>query len=95
MSEIPSFIGVEDAFEINYLGTKENKPQLTLKAVRAFENDKLDALFGLICMLGSSTSLVFCNHREAVDRDKGLAGKEWHCSRYVHGVWSKKTVKGL
>ena len=85
MGEIPAFTGVEDAFEINYLTTKENKPQLTLKAVRAFENDKLDALFGLICMLGGSTSLVFCNHREAVDRIGELLKKNGIVHDIFHG----------
>ncbi len=85
MDEIPTFTGVEDAFEINYLTAKENKPQLTLKAVRAFENDKLDALFGLICMLGDSTSLVFCNHREAVDRISELLKKNGIIHDIFHG----------
>lgn len=41
---------------------------LKLKAVRAAGNDKLDLLFRLLCSFAGETALVFCNHREAVER---------------------------
>jgi superfamily II DNA/RNA helicase len=36
--------------------------------VNALGKDKLDALFTLICKIGTQPTLVFCNHRDAVDR---------------------------
>lgn len=44
------------------------KEGLSLKAVRAVGNDKLDLLFRLLCSFAGDTALVFCNHREAVER---------------------------
>ncbi|NVO19320.1 MAG: DEAD/DEAH box helicase [Bacteroidetes bacterium] len=79
---IPDFAGVTSPIRINFLS--ETQPAgLKLKAVVSEGRDKLDALFSLICKLGHSTTLVFCNHREAVERiselldDKGL----------VHGIY--------
>ena len=65
--EIPEFSGVKDPVTLNYL-TSENRPNIVIKAVRAKGNDKLDTLIQLICYLGKEPTLVFCNHREAVDR---------------------------
>jgi len=79
---IPDFTGVNDPVKLNFLS--DAPPQgLKLKAVVSDGRDKLDALFSLICKLENKTTLIFCNHREAVERisellwDKGL----------VHGVY--------
>ena len=46
--------------------------------------DKIDTLYNLLCTLGSSSSIVFCNHRDAVDRvhklleDKKLSAERFH-----------------
>jgi ATP-independent RNA helicase DbpA len=46
-------------------------------------NDKLEALFRLLCRIGSEATLVFCNHREAVERiSELLAG-----NGLVHDVY--------
>ena len=85
IKEIPDFTGVKDPIELNYLSNTPTKPQgLKLKIVKAEGTDKLDALFSLICKLGNTASLIFCNHREAVERisgllwDKGLAHGIFH-----------------
>ena len=72
MQQIPDFTGVSEPTVIDFLANKTNKPDLQLKAVMAEAADKLDALFALICKIGSKATLVFCNHREAVDRISDL-----------------------
>jgi len=85
MKEIPSFTGVTNPIELNFLNITPTKPDgLKLKIVKAEGKDKLDTLFSLICKLGNKASLIFCNHREAVERisallwDKGLAHGIFH-----------------
>jgi len=85
MTEIPDFAGLTDAVELNYLSNTPTKAEgLKLKVVRADKRDKSDALFSLICKLGNKATLVFCNHREAVDRisslltEKGLFHGTFH-----------------
>lgn len=68
MDEIPSFTGVQNPVELNYLNKEENLPDLTYKAVMCGAEDKLETLFSLICMIGNRSTLVFCNHRDAVGR---------------------------
>tara|TARA_R110001583_G_scaffold8075_4_gene39415 strand:- start:10483 stop:11805 length:1323 start_codon:yes stop_codon:yes gene_type:complete len=68
---IPEFTGVKNPFEINYL-VDTPKESLVEKIIRADGKDKLTALFNLICHNGNEATLVFCNHRDTVDRISDL-----------------------
>ena len=68
MRDIPSFTGVKEPVEIDFLKDANTLPALQLKAVKSAAADKLETLFSLICKIGSKPTLVFCNHRDAVDR---------------------------
>lgn len=68
MKEIPSFTGVKNPTEIDFLSDANTAPDLKIKAVVSAATDKLETLFALICKIGSKPTLVFCNHRDAVDR---------------------------
>jgi len=83
MEEIPAFTGVKKPAEINFLSKTPTKSAgLKLKLVKG--KDKLDVLFALICKHGEKATLVFCNHRDAVERisqllrDKGLSHDIFH-----------------
>ncbi|SDE29537.1 ATP-independent RNA helicase DbpA [Mucilaginibacter pineti] len=84
MQEIPSFTGIVRPTQLDYLTNAVSKPDIKQKAVIAEAADKLDALFALICKIGDKATLVFCNHREAVDRisdllyDRGLPHDIFH-----------------
>jgi len=65
---IPSFTGIVEPTYVNYLTTQAVPPKLTIKAVRSNAQDKFDALLKLIGSKAHQSILVFCNHREAVDR---------------------------
>ncbi|HUH32795.1 MAG TPA: DEAD/DEAH box helicase, partial [Daejeonella sp.] len=68
MNEVPSFTGVKNPVEIDFLSDANTAPDLEIKAVVSPAADKLETLFALICKIGSKPTLVFCNHRDAVDR---------------------------
>ncbi|NCD68829.1 DEAD/DEAH box helicase [Mucilaginibacter agri] len=72
MDEIPSFTGINKPIKLDYLGNAAAVPNLKQKAVVADPADKLEALFALICKVSDKPTLVFCNHREAVDRISDL-----------------------
>ena len=82
--EIPEFSGIKDPVTLNFL-SEENRPNILLKAVRAKEKDKLDTLIRLICTLGNEPTLVFCNHREAVDRIDELLAADGVAHDTFHG----------
>jgi ATP-independent RNA helicase DbpA len=84
MQEIPDFTGITKPIELDYLTNAASTPDIKQKAVIAEAADKLDALFALICKIGDEATLVFCNHREAVERisdllyDRGLPHDIFH-----------------
>lgn len=72
MDDIPEFTGVKNAVGINFLKDVKVVPDLKLKKIMTTAEDKLDILFELICKIGNKTTLIFCNHRETVDRISDL-----------------------
>jgi len=85
MKEIPGFTGVTDAVELDFLNNKANAPDIELKAVIADAADKLDTLFSLICKIGNKATLIFCNHREAVERISDLLWNRGVVHDIFHG----------
>ena len=82
--EIPEFSGIINPVTLNFL-SEENRPNILVKAVRAKVKDKLDALIRLVCKLGNEPTLVFCNHREAVERIDELLSAEGIIHDTFHG----------
>lgn len=86
LKEMPDFTGVENLQQLNYLHTKkEDNSALKLKYLRAADTDKLELLFKLICTLNNKPALVFCNHREAVERIGALLAEKGLPHGLFHG----------
>ncbi|HEY6504609.1 MAG TPA: DEAD/DEAH box helicase, partial [Chitinophagaceae bacterium] len=66
--EIPGFIGMADPVKLDFLNDTEGETGLTVKTLLSDGKDKLETLFRLICMLGNRSTIIFCNHRESVER---------------------------
>jgi superfamily II DNA/RNA helicase len=84
MDEIPKFTGLKNDKTIDFLKLSEVKPDIQLRKVMTISEEKLDTLFNLICKIGNKRTLIFCNHREAVDRisellrEKGIDRETFH-----------------
>lgn len=84
MEEIPAFVKLNKPVAIDFSKNIQIKPDLKLKKITSPAADKLDALFKLLSKIGSKNTLVFCNHRETVDRisdllfENGLAHDVFH-----------------
>ncbi|GAC1310716.1 MAG: DEAD/DEAH box helicase [Mucilaginibacter sp.] len=85
MQEIPGFTGIRNPAEVDFLENAVNAPDIKLKAVISPAADKLDTLFSLICTIGDKATLVFCNHREAVDRISDLLWNRGIVHDVFHG----------
>ncbi len=85
LKEIPPFIKLHKPIELNFTKSAghQTNAALQIKEVRAVGIDKLSALLLLIGKLGSQSKIVFCNHRDAVERISELLN-----SRNVeHGIY--------
>ncbi len=81
--EIPDYIGLNNPVTINYL-SETKTGALAYQLIKSADKDKLDALFSFLCFTGARSSIIFCNHRESVERvseflwDKGLVNVFYH-----------------
>jgi len=83
--EIPGFIGAGDAVKLNLLPEDaEPSEALAIQTVNSPDKDKINTLFNLLCYVGARSSIIFCNHRESVERvskalaDKGITNTFYH-----------------
>jgi len=84
MEEIPTFTRIKSPLVLDFLSNRSPvTADIRVKYLKSDDADKLKILFGLLCKLQNKSALVFCNHREAVERislllqDRGL----------IHGIF--------
>ena len=82
--EIPQFTGLNRTIKLDFLTNDVEESRLRLMKVVSPAKDNIETLYKLLCTLGSSSSIVFCNHRDAVDRvsalltEKGVSNERFH-----------------
>ena len=86
--EIPEFTGLNRAERLDFLdGGEELGTRLQLFKVVSPVKDKLETLYRLLCCLGKDQTIVFCNHRESVDRvGKYLRSMKMLCEVFHGGM---------
>ena len=89
--EIPDFIGATDAETLNFLPEGDAPSEaLALQSVFSPEKDKIQTLFRLLCFLGNRSSIIFCNHREAVERTSELLADKGIINTFYHGAMEQR-----
>jgi ATP-independent RNA helicase DbpA len=89
--EVPAFVGLTDPVKLSFLNEGESVAErLEIKMVRSAEKDKINTLFKLICFLGSRPTIVFCNHREAVERTSMLLKEKGIVNMFYHGAMEQR-----
>lgn len=69
LKEVPDFVGIKHKKVLNYTTDHHQlKSSLIIKAVRVEGDDKLEALMLLLGGIDAKSTIVFCNHRDAVNR---------------------------
>jgi superfamily II DNA/RNA helicase len=84
-TEIPAFVGLHQAQTLNFL-TGEKVERLALMQVHSPDADKLDTLFRLLCWIGSRSAVVFCNHRDSIERVSDFLKEKSIVNVFYHGA---------
>ncbi len=85
--EIPDFIALANATRLNFLPLeKDTSNKLIVQKVFSDDSDKIDILVKLICYLGNRPIIVFCNHRESVNRTSDLLKQKGIINEFYHGA---------
>lgn len=84
--ELQDFVGLQEPQTLDFLPT-ESLPieKLAVKSVLSPDRDKADTLFTLLCYLGNRPSIIFCNHRDAVERTSKLLAEKSILNTFYHG----------
>jgi len=70
---------------LDFVAKHDTAPRLRLAKVLAPDPDKLATLFKLVCKLGTPPTLVFLNHREAVERVSEFLASRGVVNAAFHG----------
>lgn len=84
--DIPGFIGIKDPVKLEFLQDASEDTGLTIKVLKSDGKDKLETLFRLICMLGNRSTIIFCNHRESVERTSAFLKEKDIVNVFYHGA---------
>lgn len=81
LAVLPDFLPFTKPKTLNYLHT-ENVSKLKLRVVHTKSTEKVETLMRLVAGFNQEVCLVFCNHREAVERISALFKKH----QFEHGI---------
>ena len=81
---VADFVGLTSPVRLNFLSGATDL-DLEIKQLVSDDKDKLDTLFQLICYIGNKPTIVFCNHREAVERTSNSLKSKGIVNEFYHG----------
>lgn len=89
--EVPDFVRMKAPVKLNFInGAAEEQERLTVKTVMSDGRDKLETLFRLICMIGNRSTIIFCNHRESVERTSEFLAARGIINEFYHGAMEQQ-----
>ncbi len=88
---IPSFLVMNEPAKINFInGENGGEAKTVIQTILSPDKDKVDTLFNLICMTGGRSSIVFCNHRESVERTSKMLSEKGISNEFYHGAMEQQ-----
>ncbi len=83
---IPDFVQMKNPVTLNELtSTGIAADVLRINTIFSANKDKLDTLLQLVCYTGNTSTIVFCNHRDAVERVSGYLKDQGIVNVFYHG----------
>ena len=84
---------MDEPVTLNFLSAANEDTGLTVKTLLSDGKDKLETLFRLLCMLGNRSAIVFCNHRESVERTSKFLKEKDIINEFYHGAMEKRNYQ--
>jgi len=95
--EIPQFTGMNRTIKLCFLNENELiSERIHIYKVLSPMKNKIETLYKLLCTLGNQSTLVFCNHRESVERvGKYLQSQKLPCGIFHGGMEQEDRERSL
>lgn len=82
---IPDFVGFDKYKELDFINQSQTNENVVLKRVISPDKDKLETLDHLLRNIGNKSTLVFCNHRESLERVREYLDDQGFVAEIFHG----------
>jgi superfamily II DNA/RNA helicase len=83
--QVPEFTGVTHLQVLDFIDPIDAEENLSLQLVVSEDKDKVDRLVQLLSYIGAEPTLIFCNHRDAVERTSQLLQQKGIPNAAFHG----------
>ncbi|MEI6585913.1 MAG: DEAD/DEAH box helicase [Sediminibacterium sp.] len=83
--QVPEFTGVMHLQVLDFIDPIDADENLSLQLVISEDKDKVDRLVQLLSYIGAEPTLIFCNHRDAVERTSQLLQQKGIPNAAFHG----------
>jgi superfamily II DNA/RNA helicase len=84
--EIPAFVQLKEPLKLNFLPENPTENEsLRINTLLSDDRDKLQTLLQLICYCNNTSTIVFCNHRDAVERTSTFLNEQGIVNVFYHG----------
>jgi len=88
---VPDFVGINNLRMLDFVSNSEpEENKLAIQVLHSHDKDKLESLFRLICKLGNRSTIIFCNHRDAVERTSALLKEKDILNVFYHGAMEQR-----
>ena len=81
---------MKEAHVLNYVKEDEPNEDLRIHTLASPSKDKLETLTRLLFFAGNTSSIVFCNHRDAVERTATYLSEQGLVTEFYHGGMEQK-----
>jgi len=86
-TDVPAFIGASAIEKLNFSSDEPvSETILSIQKVLSPDIDKIETLFQLLCYIGSRSCIIFCNHRDAVERVSSMLADKGITNTFYHGA---------
>lgn len=89
-SALPAFLQMEEAVKLDFQHLSDNSEKLWIRKLQSPDKDKIETLFQLLCFANGRSSIVFCNHRESVERTSSLLKDKGIQNVFYHGAMEQR-----
>ena len=89
LDPLPDLLPFKKAETLNYL-REEAESKLKLKLVHTKSIDKVETLMRLVAGFNQEVCLVFCNHRESVERTSTMLKEKGIVNVFYHGAMEQQ-----
>jgi ATP-dependent RNA helicase DeaD len=84
--EIPEFVQMKAPVVLNFLPENpEQTDALRINTLLSDDKDKLQTLLQLVCYANNTSTIIFCNHRDAVERTSSFLADQGIINVFYHG----------